>query len=448
MAQFTLDMSPEQAPPPAKPSGMARGPITFGLIIFGLFFLGFGGWSVASSLTDGAIAPGQVVTKRHVVQHREGGNVLKVHFKEGDHVKAGDLLVTLGDLNVLANFRATQHQLWSRTAARARMLAQLGKKDVIDWGPELERNRGNPIVEEAIANEAAIFTSFAERFESQVEVMEQRKSQARKQIDGLEEQINAASRSIRLIDQEINGVEKLVIKGLERQSRLLALKRQREQLYSSRGANRAGVQQTLDRISELDATLLNLENDELSQVAQQLSQVVVEIEELRQRKTALTDQAQRLEIRAEVGGRLLNKQPNIGEGGVVSPGNPIVEIVPQGEELLIEARVSPIDKDSVPASKEGIMEAEIMFSGFPAKDAPRMKGTLVSVSSDQLIDPATSMPYFLARIRINEGEIEREGIELEPGMPAEVVLITGESSFFEKLAKPLLQSLDSSFKSG
>jgi HlyD family secretion protein/epimerase transport system membrane fusion protein len=429
---------------PRDPSSLMyelRRPIRAGVLVVGLFFGGIGWWAASAPLAGAAIAPGVVSPdgSRRVVQHLEGGIIREILVSDGTRVRAGDPLIVLEDVQARAGFDALQARYHTLAATQARLLAEQSAAASVRFPATLiEATTNDPTALEAMVAQRALFDTRAKALEDRKDILRRRIQQLREEIAGLEAQIGADSRQILLIDEEIQGVEQLYRKGLERKSRLLALQRARTDIDGNRAERRARIARARQAIGETELQIIAQDTAQLEAVNQEASQIQYELAELEQRLAASRDVLQRTLISAPVDGTVVAQRFRT-SGGVVRPGEPVLEIVPDNEELLIDARLSPMDIDVVRAG----LPARVVLPVFQQRHMPQIHGRVRQVSPDALADPQTGQRYFAVRVEIDRDQLAAldPEFELTTGMPAEVYITTGVRTALDYLLSPFYDSL-------
>jgi HlyD family secretion protein/epimerase transport system membrane fusion protein len=421
-----------------------RGPKVIGYAAIVLFFGGFGAWATIASLSSAAIAPGLVSPdgNRKTVEHLEGGIVREIRVREGDHVKAGQVLVVLEDVRARAEFEELQERFVHLTSIEARLLAELEEADSIappaqldDFDPEIFRP--------AVSAQQRLFESRQATLQGRVKILGQRVLQLEAEIDGLHEVIAAANEQLELIAQEIEGVEILYKKGLSPLPKLLALKRAQAGLRGERASSRARIARHEQSIGETRLQLLTMREERGEQVADELSQVRTDLAAVRSQLPARKDVLSRTMVTAPLDGTVMNVQVTTASG-VIEPGEPLLDLVPDNAQLVIDAHVKPTDMDTVHAGQA----ARVLFTAYGQRNLPQIFGKLRSISADRMIEEHTGEPYFLAKVEVDPLELERiaPDIELSPGMPADVMILTGERTLLDYLIRPFTESLTKSFR--
>lgn len=423
-----------------------RSPIRASVLVIGLFFGGLGWWAASAPLAGAAIAPGVVSPdgSRRTVQHLEGGIIREIRVQDGSVVRAGDPLIVLEDVQARAGFDMLQTRLYTLAAIQARLRAEqayAGSVRFPDW--LVQAPQGDATALEAMVAQRALLDARAKALADRKDILRRRIEQLRQEIAGLEAQIRADSRQIDLIDQEIEGVEELYRKGLERKSRLLALKRGRADIEGNRAERQARIARAEQAIGETELQIIAQDTAHLEAVNEEASRVQVELAEVEQRLAASRDVLERTLITAPTDGTVLGLRFRT-PGGVVRPGEPVLELVPRDEELLVDARVSPMDIDIVRAG----LPAQVVLPAFQQRHMPRLEGRVRDVSADAITDPQSGERFFEARIEIDRARLAALApeVQLTPGMPAEVYITTGEHTVLDYLLSPFYDSLRRAFR--
>lgn len=426
---------------------MVRKDVVAGCIAIAVFVGFLGIWSSLAPLSSAAIAPGVISPhgSRKTVQHLEGGIIDRILVEEGDRVEAGQTLVLLEDTMARASWQLIRTQYYTLAARHARLGAlQTGAPDIAfpDW---LIKEAGDAEVASILATEINLLATRRLAHADRKAVLKQRIVQLEKEIDGLGSQIRGQTRQLALIAQEIGGVQQLVDKGLERMPRLLSLKRNEAQIDALRGSNTAMVSRTEQAISETELELIASDTVLLDEIAREMAEVQTQLSQAGERMAASGDILERIAIVAPVSGKVLDLKYHTA-GGIIVPGAAILDIVPENEDLIIEARVSPMDIDVVYEN----LEAQVHLTAFGQRNLPMITGTVRHVSADRLLDEITGEPYFKATVEVSREELARigEGVTLISGMPAEVMIVTGEQTLFGYLLKPAAETLRHSFREG
>jgi HlyD family secretion protein/epimerase transport system membrane fusion protein len=423
---------------------VVRGPKLIGYAAVLLFFGGFGAWAAIAPLASAAIAFGVVSPdgSRKTVEHLEGGIVREIHVREGDEVRAGQILVALEDVRARAEFEELRERFVHLVTVEARLLAEQAGIDSIASPSALE-GVDPTIVGPAMTAQRRLFASRRVTLEGREQILGQRILQLEAEIDGLHEVIAAQDEQLALIGQEIEGVQTLYDKGLSRLPQLLELKRAQADVRADRATDRAQIARHQRAIGETRLQLLTMREQLQEQVAEELSQVRTDLAAVRSQLPSREDVLSRTVVTAPLAGTVMNVRVTTATG-VVEPGEPLLDLVPHDAQLVIDARVKPTDMDTVHAGQA----ARVLFPAYGQRNLPQIFGQLRSVSADRMADERTGEPYFLAKVEVAPAELERlaPDITLSPGMPADVMILTGERTLLDYLVRPFIESVTKSFR--
>lgn len=411
-----------------------------GIGVLVAFFGIFGGWAAFAQLKSAAIASGLVIveSKRKTVQHLEGGIVREIFARDGDQIVVNQVLVRLDQTQPRATLELLLDRYRSAQTLEARLVAERDGLPEVYFPHELMKFARYPKVAEMIDGQRKIFESRKSSHSGQVDILQKRIAQSREEINGLKGQIDAEGTQVDLIVKEINDVRDLYNKGLAKQARLLALERKKAEIGGSLHNNRSMIGCARQSILELEAQITELATAQVNEVVQELRDVRQEKLEIQERLNAAKDVMARTYIRAPISGTVVESQLHT-IGGVISPGEALMDIVPQGEKLVVEARIDPSDIDIVHPN----LPAQVRFTAFSQRSTQPLDGKVVSVSADQLTDERTGLSYFLAKVVLPKESLKSlNGAHLYPGMQAEVMIVTGAQTPLEYLVRPLLDSFN------
>jgi len=421
-----------------------------GLIAF-LFFVVFLGWAAFAPLDAGAYAQGVVSVSgnRQAVQHRDGGTVSALRVREGDVVQKGQVLVEIAAGELRATERALTAQTFTLQAARARLNAErLGLADVP--APAEFANlpvEDQPIAAEALSLERAQFRARRASLTTQQSVLNQRVSQLNQQIGGFGQQIDSNTRQQALIGDELTDMKSLHDQGYAPLTRVRALERNAAALEGERGALQANVARAQDQIGETRTQIISLQRQQMEEVAQQLSETERLLGEAQPKLIAARDQLERTLVRAPATGEVVGLSI-FTVGGVVKPGEKLMEIVPRDASLVLDAMVSPADADDLRIGQE----TEVRFPAFHERNLPILKGRITKISADSFLDEKSGQRFFRAEVVVPESEMrvirQVRGAQsgLKPGLPAEVVIPLKKRTALQYLLEPLQQRFWRSFR--
>ena len=417
-----------------------------GLAVIVLLLGSLVAWSMTAKIGGAVIASGKlaVESKRKTVEHLDGGIVGALLVRDGDRVGAGQLLLRLDDTLEKANLAVVVNQLDELRARAARLRAELKGEETVVFRTVLMERQDDPTVAEILQGERALFEARKASRDSRLQILEQRIAGFRDQIKGLEDQQAARERQMALTRQELEVVEKLLKKGLAPLTRALDLKSRLQQLSAQRAEHATEIAQAQNEIGEIRLQMTDDAQGFREEVTGELRDVQARIFSLAERHVAAEARLSRLDIVAPQAGVILDLKVHT-IGGVIRAGEPILDIVPEEDELILEALVQPKDIDKV----ETGLRSKIRLSAFDQQTTPEILGTLTSISADRLEDPREGVPFFIAQIRIDNEEKEKLGdLRLVPGMPAEVFIQTGERLAISYFLKPLVDNLSRAFKDG
>ena len=415
-------------------------PRRVGLIIFFLVFGVFGSWSVLAPLDGAAVAPGTVTVKSYskVVQHLEGGIVGDIYVQNGDYVVARQPLLVMDDTQSLAQLGIVNSQFVALKVRESRLIAEREREDIVVFADILAADEIH--VGEEMAAQKQIFAARKAALEGSIEVLEQRIEQLQTMLVGqaalkVSKETLAASFS-----EELSDVRELLSQGFSDKLRLRELERNVASLQGEAAELTANMASTEVQIGETRLQILQQDREFHNDVVGELGEIQTNLKDVSERIIALQDVVSRTVVRAPADG-IVNGMQFHTIGGVIGPGSPIADIVPQSEELILEAKVSIIDIDRVSVGQD----ATIRFSSF-GNSVPTIYGTVLSLSADSLMDQNTGAYYYLARVEVTpEGMEDLGDLVLLPGMPATVFIATGSRTFLQYLFKPFSNAMARSF---
>ncbi len=402
----------------------------------------FGVWSYFAPLDSSALAPGFVAVKSHrkTVQHLDGGIVRELLVKDGSVVNEGDVMIRLDDTAIKAEQDILRSQQITLSAQVARLTAERDRKERIEF-PESLEDDSDPRTVEAKLAETRIFQARKLSHEGEVSMLKQRSSQLSTRVGGLQGQRAAKQALSESYKDELKDLRELLAEGFTGKQRVRDIDRNLTLATGEMAALTAEIASDQIQIAEAQLQILQSEKQFQEGIAGKLGESQAQFYDVSQRLIAAREKMARTEIRAPSGGRVLGLTVH-NPGTVISPGRPILDVVPQKEELVVTAQVSTMDIDRV---HEGL-KAEVRFSAFKQALAPKVEGKVAVLSADRLSDERTGMSYYQAQIELTPESYQKLGeIELLPGMPAEVLINTGERTVLEYLLQPITNAVSRAF---
>lgn len=445
-----VTQAPAMAPAARRPipKTPARPSIGVPMTLAGLTLAGFFGilafWSYAAPLTSAAITQGQIVTdgSRRTVQHLEGGIIRELLVKDGDKVHAGQVLVRLDDTQSSASSDLLRAQYDALRAQHARLTAEINDAPAIEFPADMLARRGEARVTEVIGAQRSLFEARQRAHQGIVAVLKQRAEQLRSEISSYEGLLRSVQEQLVSMTGEMKDVEALVEKGYERRSRLLALQRQLSALAGSKDQQTAMIAKARQAITETDLQIAQQANTKRNEVAGERRDVQVQLADVEEKMRAATDVRARRDVLSPVDGLVTGLRFHT-IGGVVKPGDPLLDIVADNEAMMVEVKINPTDIDVVTSGDS----AEVRLTAFKQRTMPTLQGHVTYVSADVEVEPKTGVTYYRGRVQIDADQIARIGsAKLSAGMPAEVMVLAGERTLLQYLTQPIKDSFRRSFR--
>lgn len=409
---------------------------------YGILLIALGGfvlWSITASLAIAVVAPGSVSIEsfKRTVQHLEGGIVRELPVEDGDKVQAGDTLLVLSDTQARSQLEIARSQYLINRAMEARLLAEQEGAEMMVI-PEDIKDADNPRVQQVIAVQQSLFTARRQSLISTLESLDEQIIQMQEQIDGLEQRISVNTQRISSLRSEAEDFRSLYREGLGDNQRLRELERQVLQYEGDNAEFRANIAQLRSQISENRMQKEIQQQEFQKEVGEQLREAQAQIAQAEEQIVSLSDQVERTVITAPVSGTVVGRQVHT-VGAVIRGGDTIMDVVPSNDGFVVEARIPTRDIDNIYIGQF----AEIRFSAFNQRLTDVIDGEVIHVSADSFEDEATGERYYRARVRVTEEGYTQmnEHMQLLSGMPAEVMIRTGERTFASYIAKPITDML-------
>jgi HlyD family type I secretion membrane fusion protein len=395
-------------------------------------------------LESAVVAPGRVIVEGNTktIQSQDGGKIKKILVKEGDSVAAGQVLIEFDRLREQASYDAYDARYTRAIARSARLIAEAAGYNQIEWPPELQERATDKTISEIMQIEEDLFQARREEYAGQREIAERRVAQYKQRVDALMEQIDATEAQRRLIAEEEQDTQILVDKGLARKPLLLALQRRRAELGGEKSRLIGELGQAREALSGAESEFLNLDHQHVIEVMDELTLSDATVAETLERRRSAADLLDQGSLLAPESGKIANLL-FFGEGGVISPAVPIMDIVPQNDAFVVVANVRPDDIDSV---YEG-QDAEVRLTAYSMRTVQPMLAMTQTVAADLFVNPTSGDAYYKVRVVIDPvSRAEQPDVEFYPGMPADVIIKTGHRTLAEYLIDPIRRYVYLSFR--
>lgn len=419
-----------------------RGRVLFGLLFGSLLIFGIGGWAASARLSGAVVVPGAVKVDQNLksAQHRDGGIVSDIRVREGDLVTAGQVLIRLEDAQSRAELSILRAQLLESLGRQARLKAERDGMTMIDLPPELSGT--DPAVAAIVRGETRLLNGNNANRESQKQQLELSVRQIGEELIGLASQRDALSREILIVDEEHGRLVTLTDRKLVEASRLVASEREQVQLRGRLGEIDATIARSRAQIGEVRLRILAIDEVARTEAQRELVQVETRAQELAERITAVEDRLSRTDIRAPIAGTV-NELNVHTVGGVISPAEVLVTVVPADARLRVEVRLPPTAIDQVFPGQA----ARLRFTAFNQRTTPELAARLAQISPATSRDAATGETFYIGFLDVPEAELAKLGAQsLVPGMPAEVYIATEERTALAYLTKPLTDQFNRAFR--
>lgn len=439
MSAIDYDESILVAPEPSL-----RRYVIAGLVAIGVGVGGFLLWGFVAALDRAAIADGTVVvdSNKKTVQHLEGGIIKELLVREGDTVKEGDVLLRLDPVQTESALSQIETEQYSRLTRITRLTAEQQGAEQLTFPAEILEHADDPAVKALVASQQALFQARRSAYVEGVNMRHRKIGEIENQIVGMKSQIAANHEMREIAEKQLVTVRDLYTKGLAQIPRLRGLESEVAELGGKIGELNAAISGANESIAGLKIEIENLKSTRASEVAAELQQVLAEGSDYVGRHAALTDVQGRLELRAPQSGRVVNLQV-FGAGAVLQPGQPVLDIVPQDEKLLVEAKIKTDDIDTVHVG----LPAEVRLLAYKQRRVPPIHGKVVTVSADRFVEEQSGVAFYTARIELDLSSVPPDmNVAPYPGMPAEVLIAAGERRAIDYFLSPITDSWNRAFR--
>lgn len=422
-----------------RPTDNYNGVARIGYAIIAFTFVGLLGWAALAPLDSAVIANGVVSAEgnRKTIQHLEGGMLRRILVREGQQVKAGQLLFELDPTQANAAAGITRNQYVALKAMEARLIAERDQRPSISFPADLLAQRSDPLVARALADEQTQFLERRQTISGQVDLMNAQRDQYQSEIDGIDRQTQGLKEQLGFIQDELGDLRKIYDKGLVPRPRLLAMEREQASLSGSIGRLMADRAKAVQGMGETQLKMRQIKQQFFEEVSQSITETRVKLTDVTEKEVVASDAQKRINIVSPVNGTAQNLR-FFTEGAVVRPGEPMIDIAPTDEAFVIQAHFAPTDVDNVHPG----MLTEVRLPAFHSRKIPILNGKIQSLSRDRLTDPEGKNAYFLGIVRVDIKQLPTEfRTKVTAGMPAQVVVPTGERTVLQYLFSPLKDTL-------
>lgn len=424
-----------------KPFGRVLSTVGFAVIVTsgGAFYA----WASTAPVAGAVVAPGIINVDSNVraIQHLEGGILQEILVREGDPVQAGQVLLRMNDTATSSNRNELLGQFYEGVATEARLLAEQAGAESITFPADLTDRFGDAAISRAMKGQEDIFASRRQMLAERLAIGERTRKQLDSEIEGLESQVAAGETRLELLREEQAAVENLAVRNLVPQTRRLNLESSIAELQGQIAGHQAAIAGAEQRIEEEALRIADLRNTQANEVVEQLRAVRARNYELTEQLRTAEDALDRGEIRSPVAGVVKGLQVHT-VGGVIAPGQTLMEIVPVSDKLVVQATIDPLDIDQVRPN----MSAQVWLSALNRRTDTPFEGRITTVSADRLTDPITGAPYYLARVEMDSAALADKSVLIQAGMSAEVMIRTADRTTWDYLMSPITQFFQNSLR--
>lgn len=420
--------------------------IVAGMMIVAVVVFGIGGWAATASLSGAVIGQGVVVVATRVksIQHLTGGVVRSIRVHDGDHVKAGQILVQLDPTEAQATAAIIMNTVDDLTAKKARLEAERDDLDRVSFPADLKKRGADPhsSAARAIAAQSRLFKLRREARNGQKSQLTERKAQLSDEIKGYTSQSAAKDKELSLVQQELDGVTQLYQKKLTPLTRLVALQRDAARIHGERSQLISMIAQAKEKISEIELQIIQVDQDLRKEVGKDLTETMSKLAEYSERKTTALDQLRRTDIRAPEDG-VIHRLAIHTVGGVIKPGEQVMMIVPNRDALEVEVHIPSNDIENIHLGQL----ATLRFTALNRQTTPEINGKVNFVSADRIQDPRTGASYYTTRLVFDASELKKvDNAKIVPGMPVEAFIQTRARTALSYLIEPVAEQAKRAFK--
>ncbi len=440
-------LEPDTNTPPPEMSRALRDPwVLVGVLAFVFGFLGLFLFASLQTLAEGAVASGRVVVEgnRKSVQHLEGGIVEQIHVRDGDQVSAGQVLIELVKTKAQAELDLLTGRFFTAQSTVDRLVSEQRNLDEIIWSERLLAYAPNEQLQKTIDDQTALFESRKEELRGQANILRQRVLQIENQVEGKEQQLQASEERLEVTSAQLEKTEALQAEQLAAISEVYELQNRRSQIQGEIGQLLSEIGALQEKKSETEFEISQLDSEAQKSINTELVDAQSVLSDVREQLATARDVLDRTDIRAPDDGIVLGLAVHSAQA-VIEPRAEVLQVVPEDDRLVVEARVNSLDRDSVDVG----LPVRIRLSGLSARNVPEINGTVEWVSADAFEERNSGFLFYSSRIGFDVEELSKlEGIEggFKPGVPVEVTILAGERTFLDYLIAPLTSSLGRAMK--
>lgn len=427
-------------------SGQEDGLRNYLVLGWGVILAVFGGlvfWSIFAPFEGAVLTSGQIAveTSQQAIQHLEGGIVRKIYVREADKVEAGQKLISLDATTADAGLQGLEARLFELLGAEARLRSERDNTETLTIRSGFLDLEKSSAMKSILHDQEILRDARARNRSTQITILNQRGEQLTEQIVGMQNEIRSKDTQIALLRDEIGRFEELVKRGNGTVTRVLALQRDLSRLQGEKDALIAQIAATRVQMGEARSEITRLDQGYREEVLTQLREIQTQIGELSEQRIAALDRQTRLDILAPRAGRVIGIRAHT-LGGVITPSEPVMYIVPENDRLIAKVRIMLSDIDQIHVGQA----ATLRFAAFNQDKTPQVEGSVTKISADAVVDQTTGMPYFEAIVEIPDDALGAEQFPLLPGMPVDAAVRTESRSVLSYLVKPLTDSLARTFR--
>jgi protease secretion system membrane fusion protein len=416
-----------------------------GLWVLGLGFGGFLLWAGLAPLDEGVPTQGMVTldTKRKTVQHLSGGIVKEVLVHEGQQVKEGEPMLRLDGAVAKANYEAVRQRYLGYRAMQSRLFAEQAGQNAIDFHTDVKAAMNDPLIKQQVMTQQQLIQARRAALAADLQGIEENSQGLKEQLGSYQNILVQRRSQLALLTEELTNTRGMVKEGYAPRNRQLELERMVAESNAAIADLLGNSLRVSRQIAELNQRSLARKQEYRKEVETQLADVTREVQSDAEKFVAVTADLDRMEIKAPATGQVVGLTVQT-VGAVLQPGQKLLDVVPDSQTLLLEAHIPPHLIDKVQAG----LSTDVRFNAFAHSPQLVVEGKVLSVSGDLLSDPAQpQFSYFLARVQVTPEGMKTLGKrQMQPGMPAEIVIKTGERSMLTYLLHPLVKRMASSMK--